>query len=301
MKNRTAYYRTPRRELPVVVRELVDRLLADDWTRYSSTDNKHFYYVVGHEAHYKEVHQEISCSNMEFSSESNVQANPLLQKYLRAQLARKQPSYFQQVTRLLKQKGIPPVSLEKIASGEIKQFPRSLFKTENLKLLTILIEAYLAETSNDPEQHLDEDLRTQLTVALQKVALLEISRKYEKLVGRWKKLKALTYEDAQLEEATRCFLYGFYRASVVLSASALEKYLKRAANIECFQTYADLVEKTQKAGKLNDDFTGMAKGVFQQRNKIVHDNKEPDIDLARQMLEWARLLIEHLVPVQNDG
>jgi hypothetical protein len=42
--------RFPGPALPVVLRELVDRLCADDWYRLSTDDGSKFYYVVGEES-----------------------------------------------------------------------------------------------------------------------------------------------------------------------------------------------------------------------------------------------------------
>lgn len=67
---------------------------------------------------------------------------------------------------------------------------------------------------NFPQDFEDE---AEVDAAKEKMCLREICRKYEKIVDRWEKLEPLP-----LEEATRCNLYGFLRATVLLSASALE-------------------------------------------------------------------------------
>lgn len=51
-----------------------------------------------------------------------------------------------------------------------------------------------------------------------------------KIVDRWEQLERLPFDDPQLEEASKAFLYGFYRASVVLCASAVETELKQLAS-----------------------------------------------------------------------
>ena len=73
---------------------------------------------------------------------------------------------------------------------------------------------------------MDQEEAWEVDVVRQKLCLSEVATLYQKIVHKWEQLDRLTFSDPQLEEASRAYLYGCYRAAVVLSASALEKHLK---------------------------------------------------------------------------
>lgn len=64
------------------------------------------------------------------------------------------------------------------------------------------------------------------SIEREKSCLKQLTNKYSKIVDRWEQLQHLPFDDPQLEEVSRTFLYGFYRASVMLCASAVETQLK---------------------------------------------------------------------------
>jgi len=74
----------------------------------------------------------------------------------------------------------------------------------------------------------ESERRDAVDAALEKVYLDELSRLFQSLVARARPLEQLEFDDAQLNEASRCFLYGFFRGAVILSASALESNLRIA-------------------------------------------------------------------------
>ena len=74
----------------------------------------------------------------------------------------------------------------------------------------------------------EAERRSDLATALQKVYLKELSQLYHSIVKRAGSLDVLKFADPQLNEASRCYLYGFFRAAVILSASALETNLRTA-------------------------------------------------------------------------
>ncbi|MGO9256708.1 MAG: hypothetical protein ACLQU1_10460 [Bryobacteraceae bacterium] len=92
------------------------------------------------------------------------------------------------------------------------------------------------------EPTLDHEEAQEIAAAREKLCLREVVRKYAKIVARWEQLDPLPFYDLQFEEASKAYLYGFYRSRVVLSASALEKHLKRAAGVDELRGYPDLVE-----------------------------------------------------------
>src|SRR2546425_2279298 len=70
--------------------------------------------------------------------------------------------------------------------------------------------------------------RAELATAVQKLYIRELSQLYPGVVERASVLEVLDFPDPQLNEASRCYLYGFFRGAVVLSASALESNLRLA-------------------------------------------------------------------------
>jgi hypothetical protein len=55
-------------------------------------------------------------------------------------------------------------------------------------------------------------------------------------------LERLPFEDPILEEATEAYLYGFYCAAIILSASTLEHQLKARTGTDWLEGYQSLVE-----------------------------------------------------------
>ena len=114
------------------------------------------------------------------------------------------------------------------------------------------------------------------------------------LVGRLRRLQALPFEDAQIHEATRCWLYGLHRAAVVLAAAALEKWMKRISGITRFETYEQFVNELVTRGRLLGPYDEWAKQVFKKRTGIVHHDHNPDSEEAEDVLTWVRGIVTSL-------
>ena len=89
---------------------------------------------------------------------------------------------------------------------------------------------------------------------------------------------------------------------IVLSASALEKHLKRAAGVDRFDHYSDLVADAAARLGMNMAWREQAEYVFRLRNRVVHDDypatqdEEKEIhDKAGEVLSNARDLLTSLV------
>jgi hypothetical protein len=55
---------------------------------------------------------------------------------------------------------------------------------------------------------LDDDEAEEAGIAREKICLEQLTKKYSKIVDRWEQLERLPFDDPQLEEASRTFLYG---------------------------------------------------------------------------------------------
>ena len=90
----------------------------------------------------------------------------------------------------------------------------------------------------------------------------ELSNRYPKIVDRSEQLEPISPSDTQLEEASRCYLYGFYRASIVLSATALESYLNPEGEWVVNGFYEHVVQKAVAKGMIDESLGFAAKDVF---------------------------------------
>lgn len=134
-----------------------------------------------------------------------------------------------------------------------------------------------------------------LVTERQKLFLRELSHKYRAILKRLVKLCPLTFEDHQLQEATRCWLYGFRRAAILLSASALEARLNHATGATRLESYKDLVDNAFALGTLKSPFDQRARDVFPMRNRVAHDDTfEPTSEDAEEVLTWSRGILTDL-------
>ena len=117
------------------------------------------------------------------------------------------------------------------------------------------------------------------------------------MVNRLEQLQRISFHDAQLEEASRCYLYGFHRASIVLSASAQEAHLKRVTGRE--DEYvghtADLIKEALRREIIDNSLAEAARSVFKKRNKVVHENHDPSHDEAKEILALAKGVVSALL------
>src|SRR5208283_2746743 len=141
---------------------------------------------------------------------------------------------------------------------------------------------------------LDQEDAREVDAARQKLCLHEIAAKYRKIVNKWEQLERLPFSDPQLEEASQAYLYGFYRAAVVLSASALEKHLKRIVG-QGWGSYGELVEEAAVCRGLGPAWIAQGQDVFRERNKVVHDDCKPSPDKAREVLGNARGVLRQIL------
>jgi hypothetical protein len=146
--------------------------------------------------------------------------------------------------------------------------------------------------------NLDTEEAKEVDAAREKLCLREFVRKYAKIVDRWEQLDALPFSDQQFEEASKAYLYGFYRASDVLSAAALEQHLKRAVGKDQLDGYSQLVDDAAVHLGMDGAWVAQAKRVFSARNKVVHSNYAPEHDEAGEVLSNARGVLTSILSVE---
>jgi hypothetical protein len=148
----------------------------------------------------------------------------------------------------------------------------------------------------------DAERKRELDLALEKVYLEQVARLFEGVVKRAGGLDTLAFSDAQLNEASRCYLYGFFRATVLLSAGAVEKCLKDALGLgdRDHVEYKPLVDDALSKGKLGAPVrigaepvhAAYARDIFRQRNLVAHRGQEPSSNAAADLLVKAREVVE---------
>jgi hypothetical protein len=281
-----------------VLNEVVNSMLVGDWDCYDTKEGRK-YFIFGWNAYRRETGSIVEGNTEERKWTPNASSD----KFMRAVVAdRAKNNYLEKAEKRLKQVGIPDKKMALMILRQIQATPTvseddaemmDLFSEEQMEavfqwfdaLLTPILESVDAKREIKPSG-LDEER--------QKLYLRELSYKYSNMLKKLESLEPLPFEDNQLNEATRCWLYGFYRATIILSACALEERLKQATETMRFDNYSDLVEGSSKIGILTGPNIEMAKKVFYQRNRVEHEKTFiPNSQDAGDVLAWVRGLLTH--------
>jgi hypothetical protein len=286
----TSEVRVPGPELDTVVREIVERICGDDWERRCTSGGEIVYYVVGFEAHRLDVSGAVT-----FDSEFplRTQASPLTQWYTRAQVAAGHPDYVKDARARLVRLGIPDQSVGAFLSGQYQEVRTWHLGSDQLKAFNDLLEAMLIArrlTADEP----DADNRHRFFNERGKAYLRDAAKKLAGLLSRVAKLEVLEFTDSQLEEASKCYLYGFHRAAVVCAAASLETHLKRRMGKKHFEKYSELADGAHWSGLLDGAQKEAADRVFKIRTEVVHHGLNPSPDQSATTLGLARGVIENI-------
>ncbi len=152
----------------------------------------------------------------------------------------------------------------------------------------------LDELLSTLDTDLENDVNWHITRALlQRVpSYVDRTLKLAELVGRPTTPRVASY----LREATQCYIYGLFQASIALARAAIEQALKeRVYNITgpSHTKLPDLIEEARKLGVLDAPHSEAATFVMLRGNELLHgDPTSPD--RARDCLERARGVLEHL-------
>lgn len=195
---------------------------------------------------------------------------------------------------------MPLAAIDRFIAGEMDdlsdwKFHPDVSAEERARLLSNFFQAARLSSSDVQSAELDGQEIEEANIAREKNCLRQLTKKYSKIVDRWEQLERLPFDDPQIEEASRTFLYGFYRGSVVLCASAVETQLKHLVpSAPPVDGPFRLIESAQAARMIDRDLADIMRGLFSFRNRVVHDNLEPSHDEAKERLGVARMLVERL-------
>jgi hypothetical protein len=321
-------------DLSTVLQEIASTLISDDWSRTSTGDNQTFYYILGTKAW--EADQK-DAQEFELLSVPTPQAiSPLRESEVHAKVAAAPKSYVDQSRARLERTGADPeairIFIEGMRGGDVnwaslagKFGPPG---TERFAAFADLVQALVMENGIDPEDTISEaHKRRERDIATQKIYLREVSQLYRSVVRRAASLESWTFSDAHLNEASRCYVYGFFRATVILGATAVEKCLRDAIGPDAVSRiekglrdairpdaksktdakkkksfYRSLVDEALKLGFLGrrvrlgeePEYAVYSREIFTLRNGVAHKGYEPAAKAAAELLTKAREVVEYI-------
>jgi hypothetical protein len=284
--------------LPGVLSELVNLLCRDDWQRWSTEVGDRYYYVVGAEAWSSEVTEGAAFTEVPVPSKQLIGPGPVAESHHRGTLLAKQPNYLERTRRRLLELGVDGDFVDRLVDGEapvVAPFSRPIAANDWLEALTHFAQALrLHKAQGRLEVPTDVD-KEDIEEGRQKLFLKEICEKYQRLVERAEPLESFSFHDERLEEASRCYLYGFHKAAIVLAASAVEAHLKTVTGQERFKYYEDLIKGAEWSGVLDKVDAEAAETIFKKRNDVVHRSWKPTPKDAGEVLYLARKLVDVLL------
>ena len=301
--------------LASIFRRVARYLVDNDWVGFE-TDNGKEYFILGENAWSEEECERLG---IEFRRQpKSFRPTTLGEHTIRAEVAHDQPpeDYLEVARRELESEGVKKKDIDAfVDKGEVGFTLGDPFGARFEAFQRLLDSMILGRVSRGDLLPDAED-RQAVESDRERLYLLELARIYPKLLDRSARLTALDFRDDQLNEASRCYLYGFWRATVVLSATALDKTLSSAIDEGAFaervarhkkQTgrtvhFALLVKQAEEEGLLGKPTTmgeeppyaQKALAVFDLRNRVVHDGLVPDVLQAEKGLLKARTVIEYL-------
>lgn len=286
------------------INEVVNIILAGDWQRYGASDGSS-YYVVGDKAFWADL-AEGNVGTVHSAPRAKSPAwkprEPLAEKYARELTASDQPEYRKDAFKRLKEAGVDRTRAAEAAARLLSSDPDwagGLESSEQVNAVAQFIEVAIADGAIPSASALPGEA-DQYLFALQRLYLYEAINKYRKLCRRIGRLAPLPFQDRQLEEATRCWLYGFYRAAIVLAAAALEHLLKTITDTVFSASFPALVEKAKKDGKICEPYSEQATEVYEKRNDVVHRGIDPRAEDAEEVLVKVRGIMSSILPPVED-
>lgn len=298
--------RTSPEGLPGVVKEIVGALLAGDWTRYADETGDHYYYIIRERDHALEVQDLRAFTDLFLLGAS--EAGAFEDWYIRAALAEEPSDRLAKFRKRIVAAGIDAAFFDAVLAAsrsadsqeQIRQIlnewvPR--FITKNLDGLNALLEVLRIDRIRERQIFLSDSDRPAIHEALEMRFLKELSERFPKVVKRAAEFDWLSFTDPQVREASRCYLYGFFRAAVLVSASALEDRLKTLTGTEVLERYDVLVDRAYgiAGASGSDPARALAlKELFKLRNRIAHSGVEATQEDAARALDLVRDTFENL-------
>jgi len=303
----------PSSSLHVAVREIVEALLAGDWTRFSDGAGQRFYYVVRESDRLRMEADGVEWDTVTFQP-SRVQSD-FEDWFVRAVLAEPLSDPFGKARKALKRAGFDFTVVDEVIAAataassaeELRNvvtdwFPRmQTAGTGDPRHLLAFLEAVRIKGVQTGQFFLSDAERRTLTAAFEMRFLKELAERLPKVVERatdfddW-----LSYYSPHLREAVRCYLYGFFSACILVAVAALDVRLNTVAHTNGVVPYKVLVAAVfGVAGVLGNDpaLVSALETLFEYRNEVAHGGVEANREKALDVLILVRVTIDRLESV----
>ena len=277
-------------DLPAVTREIVNALLAGDWKRYSDDSGSHYYYIIREQDYGVEVDAGRAFANMLVFDK--IEPDAFEHWYVRATLAEEPADRLSKACKQFVAAGGDPAHFDKTIAEfrEGKTGSKDILElfNGNMDLLLALASAVQIERTREEKICVSESDRPGLRRTLEARFLCELTEKFPKVVKRAAEFDWLSFRDPQLREATRCYLYGFRRAAILVAVATLERCLKTVAGNGKFPALVDSVfgDDVVLARALGD--------LYLFRNVVAHEGREPQQEETTNALILVRDTISKL-------
>jgi hypothetical protein len=286
--------------LPGVIKEIASALLDGDWIRYSDNSGERFYYVIRERDHAAETDLD-TFDNLYVLGKP--EAGAFEEWYIRAALAEEPADRLAKFRRRIVAAGINPQFFDAVMAASrsatspddigrvVDHWMPHFFTNGRADGLVALVEALRVDRVRQRQVFVSEADRPAIREALEFRFLKELVERYPKVVKRAANFDWLSFSDPQVREASRCYLYGFFRAAVLVATSGLENRLKTVCSVETLETYDKLVDCAfGPAGACGSDPTrsDALKEVFELRNRVAHEGIEPSVEQAAHVLDVVR-------------
>lgn len=296
--------------IQTAVREIVAALLAGDWTRFSSSADRRFYYVVRESDRLHMEAERIDWDSISFQP-ARVQSD-LEDWYIRAVLAEASADPLGKARKALKQAGFDSELIDAVVSaasaansadelrGVVRDWlPRmQIGDAADLTHLLAFVEAIRIKGVQSGQFLLSDAEQQTLRSAFALRFLKELAERFPKVVERaadfddW-----LSYYSPHLREAVRCYLYGFFSASILVAAAALDVRMNTIAHAPGVVPYKVLIAAVfGVAGVLGHDkaLASALEDLFEYRNEVAHGGVEATREKAVEVLSLVRATLDRI-------
>lgn len=272
--------------------------MAQDGMRYSDDSGSHYYYIIREQDYGVEVDAGRAFANM--LSFDKKEPDAFEHWYVRATLAEEPADRLSKARKKFVAAGGGPARFDKtIAEFRVgKTGPKDILELFNGNVDALLEFASAVQIERTREGHVfvSESDRLELRRALEARFLWELTEKFPKVVKRAAEFDWLSFRDPQLREATRCYLYGFRRAAILVAVAALERCLETVAGDKKLD-FAALVDSVFGIAGVCDYDVMLArtlKDIYRLRNDVAHEGREPQQEEATNALLLIRDTIAKL-------
>jgi hypothetical protein len=276
-----------------VVGEMIQSLVNDDWVQMNLPDGTH-YHILGLTvwASHKDIEIEPTKTYPQRATVDSLDSH-----FIGSQLAAAPPAadYMKRAVEQAEREGVDLQKARELLSGKQQPWIPKDASAAWWEALTHYLHALIIDQIERGDLEMN-DWPLDFGLARAKLYLQEFATRYERAVDRGGTFEALPFANPQLEEASRCYLYGFYRAAVTVAASALEATLKVRLQIRRADKYDTLVNDAWAAGLLGNDtaLKESAGHIFVMRNNVVHEGWAPSRHNAEEAVDLTRRILEHL-------